>query len=156
MCGMASASRAMSTGAEMPDTVSRPSICGSERRSEMYATPPAITMSASITATAFTRNRRMGESYSLQDSLKSTLDRLYADFNAPDSAADPIQIVRRYARADDREVVGFCAASLAFGRVGSVLQSIERLVTVMGARPAAYVRAFDPRRDAPAFAGLVH
>jgi uncharacterized protein (TIGR02757 family) len=88
--------------------------------------------------------------------LKSTLDRLYADFNVPDSAADPIQIVRRYTGADDREVVGFCAASLAFGRVGSVLQSIERLLGVMGRQPAAYVRAFDPRRDAPAFADLVH
>jgi len=88
--------------------------------------------------------------------LKSTLDRLYADFNAPDSAADPIQIVRRYTGADDREVVGFCAASLAFGRVGSVLQSIERLLGVMGHQPAAYVRSFDPRRDAPAFADLVH
>jgi uncharacterized protein (TIGR02757 family) len=88
--------------------------------------------------------------------LRIALDRLYADFNYPDSAADPIQIVRRYARPDDREVVGFCAASLAFGRVGSVLQSIERLLAVMGARPAAYARAFDPRRDAPAFADLVH
>ena len=28
-------------------------------------------------------------------------------FNYPDSATDPIQIVRRYTRADDREVVGF-------------------------------------------------
>ena len=50
------------------------------------------------------------------------LDRLYRDFNYPDSAADPIQIVRRYERNDDREVVGFCAAALAFGRVASVLQ----------------------------------
>jgi uncharacterized protein (TIGR02757 family) len=98
----------------------------------------------------------MPQSYTLPSSLKSTLDRLYADFNYPDSAADPIQIVRRHPRADDREVVGFCAASLAFGRVGSVLQSIERLLAVMGGRPAAYVRAFDPRRDAPAFADLGH
>ena len=28
--------------------------------------------------------------------LKLTLDRLYGDFNYPDSAADPIQIVRRF------------------------------------------------------------
>ena len=89
-------------------------------------------------------------------SLKRALDQLYAEFNYPDSAADPIQIVRRFTRADDREVVGFCAASLAFGRVGSVLQSIERLLAVMGPEPAAYVRRFDPRRDGPAFAGLVH
>src|SRR5260221_1754859 len=88
--------------------------------------------------------------------LKHTLDLLYDGFNLPDSATDPIQIVRRYARADDREVVGFCAAALAFGRVASVLQSIERVLAVMGDRPAAYVRRFDPRRDAAAFAPIVH
>jgi uncharacterized protein (TIGR02757 family) len=88
--------------------------------------------------------------------LKPTLDRLYADYDHADSATDPIQIVRRFARPDDREVVAFCAASLAFGRVASVLQSIERLLAIMGGRPADYVRQFDPRRDAGAFRGLVH
>jgi hypothetical protein len=42
--------------------------------------------------------------------LKPVLDRLYAEFNYPHSATDPIQIVRRFERADDREVVGFVAA----------------------------------------------
>lgn len=88
--------------------------------------------------------------------LKPVLDQLYASFNQPDSATDPIQIVRRFTRNDDREVVGFIAAALAFGRVASVLQSIERVLAVMGPAPAAYVRRFEPRRDAPAFAGIVH
>ena len=88
--------------------------------------------------------------------LKPLLDRLYADFNSPDSATDPIQIVRRFSRNDDREVVAFVAASLAFGRVLSVLQSIERVLAVMGSQPAAYVRRFDPRRHGPAFRGIVH
>jgi uncharacterized protein (TIGR02757 family) len=88
--------------------------------------------------------------------LKPVLDRLYGEFNLPDSAADPIQIVRRFTRADDREVAAFIAAGLAFGRVASVLQSIERVLAVMGPSPAAYLRRFDPRRDAPAFDGIVH
>src|SRR6185503_16104354 len=88
--------------------------------------------------------------------LKPTLDRLYADFNYADSAADPIQIVKRFNRADDREVVGFCAAALAFGRVASVLRSIERLLAIMGDRPAEYVRGFDPARDGGAFDDFVH
>jgi uncharacterized protein (TIGR02757 family) len=88
--------------------------------------------------------------------LKERLDALYASFNCVDSATDPIQIVRRFADPADREVVGFCAAALAFGRVASVLQSIERLVAVMGSSPAAFVRGFSPRRDAPALAPLVH
>jgi uncharacterized protein (TIGR02757 family) len=88
--------------------------------------------------------------------LKDILDRLYAEFNYPDSATDPIQIVRRYQRSDDREVVAFIASALAFGRVASVLQSIERVLAIAGPDPSAYVRRFDPRRDGPAFAGLVH
>ncbi len=87
---------------------------------------------------------------------KRTLDRHYADFNYPDAATDPIQIVRRFARADDREVVGFVAAALAFGRVASVLQSIERVLAIMGDRPAAYARRFQPPRDGRAFGGIVH
>jgi len=40
--------------------------------------------------------------------------------------------------------------------VTSVLQSIERVLAIAGDSPAAYVRAFDPRRDGPAFADVVH
>ena len=88
--------------------------------------------------------------------LKATLDALYASFNQADSATDPIQIVRRFDRPDDREIVGFCASALAFGRVTSVIQSIERVVAIMGPRPAAFVRAFDPAKDGAAFHGFVH
>ncbi len=88
--------------------------------------------------------------------LKPALDRLYSQFNYPDSAADPIQIVRRFTRADDREIAGFIAASLAFGRVASVLQSIERVLAIAGPSPADYVRRFDPVVAAPSFAGVVH
>ena len=88
--------------------------------------------------------------------LKSILDRLYADFNDPNSATDPIQIVRRFERPEDREVVGFCAAALAFGRVATVLRSIERLLAFMGDRPATYVRAFEPDREAKRYGSFVH
>jgi uncharacterized protein (TIGR02757 family) len=90
------------------------------------------------------------------DGLKAALDGLYDGFNIADSATDPIQIVRRYSRDDDREIVGFIAAALAFGRVASVLQSIERVLAVIGPAPAAWLRRFDARRDAPAFDGIVH
>jgi uncharacterized protein (TIGR02757 family) len=88
--------------------------------------------------------------------IKPALERLYVTFNDPHSATDPIQIVRRFTRDDDREVVGFCAAALAFGRVSSVLQSIEKLLAVMGDQPARYVRTFDPVTEGPRFDGLVH
>ena len=79
-------------------------------------------------------------------SHRSTLERLYRTFDHETSAADPVHLVRRYETPDDREVAGFCAAGLAFGRVASVLGSIDALLTAMGGRPAAFVREFDPDR----------
>ena len=84
------------------------------------------------------------------------LDELYRSFDHVTSATDPVHIVRRFPSAADREVVGFCAAALAFGRVASVLQSIESLLAVMGPEPARYVRRFDPDRERPRLEPLVH
>jgi uncharacterized protein (TIGR02757 family) len=89
-------------------------------------------------------------------SLKPALDRLYDSFNAPDRAADPIQIVRRYERLQDREIVAFVASGLAFGRVASVMASIEAVCKVMGPSPSTFVRAFDPVRDGRSLRPLVH
>jgi uncharacterized protein (TIGR02757 family) len=88
--------------------------------------------------------------------LKAPLERLYRTFDHPDSASDPVHIVRRYREPADREVVGFCAAGLAFGRVASVLNSIEALLDVMGPEPAEFVRNFDPARGRVRLAPLVH
>jgi uncharacterized protein (TIGR02757 family) len=88
--------------------------------------------------------------------LAERLDTIYRTFDHVDSALDPVHIVRRYASREDREIVGFCAASLAFGRVASVLQSVEALLAVMGPRPAAFVRGFDAAVHGPALAPLVH
>jgi len=88
--------------------------------------------------------------------LKGRLEVLYQQFDDAQSVTDPIQIVRRFARPDDQEIVAFCAAALAFGRVQSVLNSIEGLLRVMGPSPSAYVRAFEPARDRRALDHLVH
>ena len=88
--------------------------------------------------------------------LRPRLEALYASFDHPDAATDPINLVRPFTRAEDREVAGFCAAALAFGRVGSVLQSISALFNLMGPRPAAFVRAFEPDAHRARFAPLVH
>lgn len=69
---------------------------------------------------------------------------------------DPIQIVRRFTRVEDREIVAFVAAGLAFGRVASVMASVEAICKVMGPSPAAFVRAFDRKRDGAALKPFVH
>jgi uncharacterized protein (TIGR02757 family) len=88
--------------------------------------------------------------------LRSALDTLYAEFNVDRAVADPVWMVHRYQQPADREVVGFIAAALAFGRVQSVLNSVEGMLQVMGPSPARFVRDFDPVRDARKFSHLVH
>ena len=56
----------------------------------------------------------------------------------------------------DQEIVGFCAAALAFGRVASVLNTVETLAQVLGPEPAGYVRRFDPEAPHPELRAMVH
>ena len=53
-------------------------------------------------------------------------------------------------------MAGFCAAALAFGRVASVLNSIDTLFRILGPHPAAFVRAFEPDGPHPALRAMVH
>jgi uncharacterized protein (TIGR02757 family) len=88
--------------------------------------------------------------------LARSLESLYQDYNREDSASDPVHLVRPFRDAADREVAGFCAGALAFGRVASVLNSIETLFAIMGPRPAAFVRGFDPAEPHPRLRAMVH
>jgi uncharacterized protein (TIGR02757 family) len=88
--------------------------------------------------------------------LTLRLEDLYRTFDHANSASDPVHIVRRYRAPEDREVVGFCAAALAFGRVASVLNSIETLLAAMGPHPASFVRSFNAERDRAAIDPMVH
>jgi uncharacterized protein (TIGR02757 family) len=88
--------------------------------------------------------------------LRGSLDSLYRDFNVADAASDPVHLVRPFADPRDREIAGFCAGALAFGRVASVLNSIATLFAIMGPHPAAFVRGFDPGAPHPELRAMVH
>src|SRR5689334_7663829 len=88
--------------------------------------------------------------------LKDRLGSLYQDYNREESATDPIHLVRPFDDPADREIAGFCAASLAFGRVSSVINSIKTLFAIMGPHPAQYVRTFDPGAPHPELRAMVH
>ena len=87
---------------------------------------------------------------------RSALDRLYQQYDDQHAVLDPVHIVRRYREPTDQEVVGFCAAGLAFGRVASVIDSVESLLAVMGTSPAGFIRRFDPDRDGRSVRALGH
>jgi len=51
---------------------------------------------------------------------------------------------RRFARSDDREVVGLVASALAYGNVRSITTSLERVLEWMGPSPADHARSLIP------------
>jgi uncharacterized protein (TIGR02757 family) len=88
--------------------------------------------------------------------LPRTLEDLRGRFDARYLETDPVGIVRRFENPEDREIVGLLAAGLAYGRVGSIRASLERLLAVLGPSPARFVAALDLRRDARRFDGFRH
>ncbi|MCX6551966.1 MAG: TIGR02757 family protein, partial [Acidobacteria bacterium] len=90
------------------------------------------------------------------NALKPALERLYREFDRSGLVQDPIERVRVFDDPADREIAGFVAAALAFGRVASVLASIDDVLAEIGPSPVAFVRGFDPGRDADRLLAFVH
>ena len=88
--------------------------------------------------------------------LSTRLDLLYHDYNRADSANDPVHKARPFARPADREIAAFCAGALAFGRVASVLNSIDTLFRILGDRPADFVRRFEPEAPPAGLRSMFH
>lgn len=103
-----------------------------------------------------TRGRSRSPLRGLPLEARPALDRLYRQFDGRADIADPIHQVRRYRTARDLEVAGYCAAALAFGRVASVLRSVDALLAAMGPSPDRFVRRFDPWRDAETVGAITH
>ena len=72
--------------------------------------------------------------------LKAKLDALCEKSYAEALWPDPLAFVHEYAAADDREVVGLLASSLAYGRVEQIAASLRRLQAVLGDHPSRVVR----------------
>jgi len=76
--------------------------------------------------------------------VRDVLERLYRRYARPELIRpDPLQFVYRYDEAADMEIAGFLAAELAYGRVGQIERSVERLLGLMGESPAGFVMGFD-------------
>jgi uncharacterized protein (TIGR02757 family) len=52
---------------------------------------------------------------------------------------DPVEFLYNYALPGDREIVGFLASALAYGRVLQINNSVSRVLQVMGASPLHFL-----------------
>ena len=88
--------------------------------------------------------------------LRAVLDRAYAEYDARWIEPDPVQFVWRYRRAEDREVVGLIASSLAYGNVVQIKRSVERVLDILGPDPAQSIDVMDGGQAERALAGFKH
>lgn len=72
--------------------------------------------------------------------FKQQMDELVERYNKPEFAqSDPVQFPRRYSQKQDVEIVAFLIATIAWGRREMILNSSERILSMMGKSPYDYV-----------------
>ncbi len=91
------------------------------------------------------------------DKLAAFLNALVAQYKVPGYIQnDPIQIPWRYDHPADRELVAFITAMFSYGRRDVIIETISRLVKILGPRPVEFVGNFEARRDARLFKHFVY
>jgi uncharacterized protein (TIGR02757 family) len=70
----------------------------------------------------------------------SLLEKLYTTYNRPEFIhPDPLEFLHLYQQTVDREIVGFIASSLAYGRVAQILKSVSSILDKMVPTPSKFL-----------------
>ncbi len=69
---------------------------------------------------------------------------------------DPLEFLYNYPSERDREVVGFIASSLAYGRVEQILRSVSFVLDKMGKCPYEYIFRCEYKQLMDVFEGFCH
>ncbi len=88
--------------------------------------------------------------------IKEILDRAYDEYDARWIEPDPVQFVWRYDHPEDREVIGLISSALAYGNVIQIKRSVERVLEVLGPRPARAIDSLETKATLQALAGFKH
>ena len=88
---------------------------------------------------------------------KAALEALYRRYNSRQWVhPDPLEFLYRYEDPADREIAGFIASSLAYGRVAQILASVARVLDPIGGSPARFLDETSPEKLASMFGTFVH
>ncbi|KGO92007.1 TIGR02757 family protein [Flavobacterium subsaxonicum] len=72
--------------------------------------------------------------------LKSFLDEKVLQYNNPNFIeSDPVQIPHLFTLKEDAEIVGFLAATIAWGNRKMIINNAKKMVTLMGSSPYDFV-----------------
>lgn len=78
-----------------------------------------------------------------QAELKELLESKFEQYNNPEFiSTDPIQLVHRFERKEDIEIVGLLVATIAWGKREMIIRSGERILDIMGHAPYDYIQNY--------------
>jgi uncharacterized protein (TIGR02757 family) len=76
----------------------------------------------------------------MNDNLKSFLDAKVAQYNRPEFIAnDPVSIPHMFTKRQDIEIMGFWAATLAWGQRVTIINKCRELITLMDGAPYDFI-----------------
>ena len=91
------------------------------------------------------------------EELRNFLEDLYAKLNRREFVhPDPLEFLYNYNDPLDREIVGFIASSLAYGRVNQILKSVSKVLEPMGKSPRLFIEKTSTSRLAETYGNFKH
>jgi len=89
--------------------------------------------------------------------IKNSLDKLYLEYNKKKYVhPDPLEFLYSYRDIRDREIAGFLASSLAYGRVAQILNSVSGVLDKMGSSPYLFLMDSDSSSVIKTYKGFKH
>jgi uncharacterized protein (TIGR02757 family) len=89
--------------------------------------------------------------------LALALEKIYQQFHRPEYISpDPLEVVYRYKKNEDREIVALIAAALAYGRVQQILVNIDRVLEPLGKSPIRFLTQTNPKELRTHFKAFQH
>jgi uncharacterized protein (TIGR02757 family) len=90
------------------------------------------------------------------NNLKRKLEYHYKKFDASQIYPDPLIFPRRFNSEMDIELSAFISSIFAYGNVTQILNTLERIHTLMGENPTEFISEFEPKRHKDFFKEIKH
>lgn len=80
--------------------------------------------------------------------VKELLDQKYEEYNHTRFIeTDPIQIVHRFSKKEDIEIMGFIIATIAWGNRTSIINNGKKLIEIMEGQPYEFIQNYSPKNN---------
>ena len=86
---------------------------------------------------------------------RECLDNIYHKYNKFELISpDPLQFVHKYKTDADKEIAALIAASFAYGNVKQIIKTVDKILSILGPSPKAFIAEVSPAELRKLFKGF--